>query len=119
MERDELAREQIEAARRRAREAGPRRERLPEPTELPPLVDSPLEGEPAEVEKVGDSIPESYLYTPSDSPDVWLDIWQRDVRFPFASHRGPLGWLIVKMKGLLAPLWRAPLSDGLHSDHRK
>ena len=41
----------------------------------------------------------------------WRRLWRRDAAFPIASHRGPLGWLLVAAKRLLRPLVKAPQAD--------
>jgi len=85
--------------------------RRTDPAELPRLPETPIEAPPPPDPLVGNHIPDSFLYDPSEDPDVWADIWQRDVRFRFSSHRGVAGRLIVWVKRRLARFWRAPLSD--------
>jgi len=41
----------------------------------------------------------------------WRRLWRRDAAFPIASHRGPLGRLLVAAKRLLRPLVKAPQAD--------
>ncbi|HUO87341.1 MAG TPA: class I SAM-dependent methyltransferase [Thermoanaerobaculia bacterium] len=41
----------------------------------------------------------------------WHRLWREDLAFPIVSHRGPLGRLVVAVKRLLRPVFRAPVAD--------
>ncbi|MEM7480253.1 MAG: methyltransferase domain-containing protein [Acidobacteriota bacterium] len=41
----------------------------------------------------------------------WRWLWSGDHRFPIESHRGPIGRLVVALKRLFSPFFRAPLAD--------
>ncbi|HEX6201643.1 MAG TPA: methyltransferase domain-containing protein [Thermoanaerobaculia bacterium] len=48
---------------------------------------------------------------PTRDLESWRRLWREDRAFPIASHRGPVGRLIVAVKRLLRPLFRAPVAD--------
>lgn len=52
-----------------------------------------------------------YLGEPTRDLADWRRLWTDDRPFPIASHRGPLGRLLVAVKRLLRPLVKAPLGD--------
>ncbi|MEZ5331465.1 MAG: hypothetical protein R2991_05315 [Thermoanaerobaculia bacterium] len=41
----------------------------------------------------------------------WREVWESDRPFPITSGRRVVGPLVVALKKLLRPLWRAPLGD--------
>lgn len=41
----------------------------------------------------------------------WREVWETDRPFPIISGRRFLGPLVVRIKRLLRPLWKAPLGD--------
>ncbi len=55
--------------------------------------------------------PEDFLGEPTRDLAAWRWLWDRDVRFPVHSHRGPLGAIIVFLKRLLRPLVTVPQND--------
>lgn len=41
----------------------------------------------------------------------WREVWEADRAFPITSGRRGVGPLVVALKKLLRPLWKAPLAD--------
>jgi SAM-dependent methyltransferase len=56
-------------------------------------------------------VPEDFLDEPTRDLAAWRWLWDRDVRFPVRSHRGPLGAIIVFLKRLVRPLVTVPQND--------
>ena len=54
---------------------------------------------------------EGFLGDPTRDLDDWEWLWAGDHEFPTRSDRGPLGRLIVAVKRLLRPFFRAPTAD--------
>lgn len=67
----------------------------PAPTSTPP--------EPLDLSRFGDE--------PTRDLGDWRRLWREDRAFPIASHRGAAARLIVAVKRLLRPLFRAPVAD--------
>ena len=55
--------------------------------------------------------PEDFLGEPTRDLSAWRCLWDRDIRFPVRSDRGPLGAFIVFFKRLLRPLVTVPQND--------
>jgi hypothetical protein len=111
MDLDEVAAVEIAAARARVERRAPARESAPDPSELPPLPVSPLEVPAPAPPGLPDHVPDRFLDDPPRDFRVWAEIYRRNLRFRFRSHRPGSGRVIVWLKRLLAPLLRSALSD--------
>ena len=89
-------------ARRRGTPGGP------DGPGAPPREDS---GAPRRDEPDGPLDVGRFVGEPTRDLGEWRRLWRRDAAFPIASHRGPLGRLLVAAKRLLRPLVKAPQAD--------
>lgn len=54
---------------------------------------------------------DDFVGEPTRDLSDWRWLWTEDRPFPIRSHRGPLGWLLVRFKRLLRPLVKVPAND--------
>lgn len=54
---------------------------------------------------------DAFVGEPTRDLSDWRWLWHEDKPFPIRSHRGPLGWLLVRLKRLFRPLVKVPTND--------